>query len=90
MRVCEAGYTVAKRCVVVCDVHVSGAFMMKYLYYLILIVLYVLCKFLGIHIASYILLKAIYYLGIRVFFRIFIIFVDLLTIVITWQEILPH
>lgn len=31
MQVCKSGQTTAKRCVVVCDVHVSGAFMMKYL-----------------------------------------------------------
>ena len=31
MQVCQAGQTLAQRRVIVCDVHVSGAFTMKYL-----------------------------------------------------------
>lgn len=45
MQVCEAGKTLAQRCVVVCDVHVSGAFTMNNRSYLCCIFLHFYFKY---------------------------------------------
>lgn len=62
MQVCEAGWTLVQRCVVVCVVHVSGAFSDEVFFLFVLHFIHSFCDIFNVQHIIY-TLKSIYHLG---------------------------